>query len=62
MKVSERLRAFERLHGDEAGVTAIEYAFVASFIAMVVLGGIIFLGAKVQAMWDFIAGRMPPVP
>ena len=39
-----------------------EYAFVASLIAMVVLGGIVVLGAQVGAMWDFIAGGMPPLP
>jgi pilus assembly protein Flp/PilA len=62
MSTSKRLRAFERLHGDETGVTAIEYAFIASLIAMVVLAGIVVLGVKVQAMWDFIAGKMPAAP
>ena len=60
--MNRRLRVFERLHGDETGVTAIEYAFIASLIAMVVLAGIVVLGVKVQALWDLIAGRMPPVP
>jgi pilus assembly protein Flp/PilA len=53
---------FGRLHGDEEGVTAIEYAFIASLIAMVVLTGVVALGASVKALWDSIAARMPPVP
>ena len=60
--MNRRLPVFERLHGDETGVTAIEYAFVASLIAMVVLTGIVALGASVKALWDSIAARMPPVP
>ncbi len=53
---------FMRLHGDETGVTAIEYALIASLIAMVVLSGVAALGISVRAMWDSIASRMPPAP
>lgn len=41
---------------DESGVTAIEYALVASLIAVVVLGAIAALGNTLQALWDRVAG------
>ncbi|ARU30857.1 hypothetical protein CAP31_03640 [Sulfuriferula sp. AH1] len=41
---------------DESGVTAIEYALVASLIAVVILGAIAALGNTLQALWDRVAG------
>ena len=37
---------------DEEGVTAIEYALLASVIAMGALGGFSALGGAVAAMWN----------
>ncbi|MDR3390400.1 MAG: Flp family type IVb pilin [Sulfuriferula sp.] len=41
---------------DESGVTAIEYALVASLIAVVILSAIATLGNTLQALWDRVAG------
>lgn len=48
--------AFHALLHDESGVTAIEYALVASLIAVVVLGAIAAVGNSLQALWDRVAG------
>ena len=40
---------------DEAGVTAIEYALLASLIAIVASVGIALLGGGVSAMWAQIS-------
>jgi pilus assembly protein Flp/PilA len=39
----------------EDGVTAIEYALVASLIAIVILGTITLLGTNVKGLYDTIA-------
>jgi pilus assembly protein Flp/PilA len=46
----------------ERGVTSIEYALLASLIAMVVLGGMLVLGVSVKNLYDFIASKLPPFP
>ncbi len=51
-----------RMSRDDDGVTAIEYALLASLVAMVVLGGMIALGASIKDLYDFIASKMPPAP
>ena len=47
---------------DESGVTAIEYALLASLIAMVALAGITTLGGEVGRLWkkvgDEVTGAM----
>ena len=40
---------------DDAGVTSIEYALIASLIAMVILVGIMALGGTLKLLWDKIA-------
>jgi pilus assembly protein Flp/PilA len=41
---------------DESGVTAIEYALVASLIAAVIIGAVVEVGNTLQALWDKVAG------
>ncbi|MGE5469738.1 MAG: Flp family type IVb pilin [Bacteroidota bacterium] len=48
-------RALERMTRDQAGVTAIEYALLASLIAVVVAGSVAALGGSVLGMWTGIA-------
>jgi len=55
-------RSVDRLLCGEDGVSAIEYALIASLVAMVVLAGIIVLGNNVRALYDYIASKMPPAP
>jgi pilus assembly protein Flp/PilA len=40
---------------DESGVTAIEYALVASLIAIVILGAVVALGNTLQTLWNSVA-------
>ena len=40
---------------DDAGVTSVEYALIASLIAMVILVGIMALGGTLKLLWDKIA-------
>lgn len=46
---------------DEEGVTAIEYALLASLIAMVALVSIMALGLTVQGMWQGVAKAVSDV-
>lgn len=43
---------------DEAGVTAIEYALLASLIAMIASVGIALLGGGLSGMWTDISQRL----
>lgn len=48
-------RASEALVGEESGVTSIEYALLASLIAVGASAGVALLGGEVGAMWTRIA-------
>ncbi len=52
MKMLLNLQKFMR---DERGVTSIEYALIASLIAMVIVGSVAVLGGSVQALYDRVA-------
>lgn len=43
---------------DDTAVTAIEYALMASLVAMIALAGITVLGSAVQALWNGIANAV----
>lgn len=49
---------FGRIGGNESGVTAIEYALVATLIAVAILGSVTLLGGKVEQMWSNIADKV----
>ncbi|HTK35982.1 MAG TPA: Flp family type IVb pilin [Caulobacteraceae bacterium] len=40
---------------DEAGATAIEYALIASLIALVIIGGVTTLGSNLRGTYNNIA-------
>jgi pilus assembly protein Flp/PilA len=44
---------------DESGATAIEYALIAGFLSIVILGGVTGVGAKVSERYEAIAAATP---
>jgi len=51
-------RQMHCLMSAEDGVTAIEYALLASLIAMVALLGIALLGGQVESLWLRVSGAV----
>ena len=49
------MHLFSRFLADEAGATAIEYALIAAFIAMVIAGGATQLGTTINQKFKDIA-------
>lgn len=47
-------RKFHKLRSDETGVTSIEYALIASLIAIVVVVGVIAVGDGVSANFNMV--------
>ncbi|WP_295993867.1 Flp family type IVb pilin [Rugamonas sp.] len=45
------MNAIKNFFNDEAGVTAIEYAMIAAFIAVIALAGIKLIGTQVAALF-----------
>lgn len=43
---------------DEAGATAVEYAFLASLIALVIVAGAAFLGDAVRVILEAVGGML----
>ena len=54
--VTTKVRTFL---GEEDGVTAIEYALIASLIALVIIGAVTGIGQKLIAIFDDVAGGFP---
>ena len=54
-------RVMRGLIKEEAGVTAIEYALLASLIAIVASVGIVLLGGGVSGMWTFVSTNIDAV-
>jgi Flp pilus assembly pilin Flp len=48
-------RSFDRLIADERGATAIEYAIMASLVAMAIFGTLGALGATVLDLYGYVA-------
>ncbi|MEA3469141.1 MAG: Flp family type IVb pilin [Thermodesulfobacteriota bacterium] len=44
---------------EETGVTAIEYALIASLIAVVIVGAVTTLGARVTVLFENVAAAFP---
>jgi len=49
---SDGMSLFRRAVYDVSGSTAIEYALIASLIAVVIVGSVVTLGGSVGALWD----------
>jgi pilus assembly protein Flp/PilA len=43
---------------DEEGVTAIEYGLIAALVAVVIITGATALGANLNAMFTYLAGKI----
>lgn len=54
MRLLDHIRDFAR---EEDGVTAIEYALIASLISLALVGGATTLGGKLDDMFTFISGK-----
>lgn len=50
---------FRTFIGDERGASAVEYAFVAGAIALIVVGGASLLGLRLGNYFSAIASRLP---
>lgn len=51
-------RALRRFWRDEGGVTSIEYALMASLVAMAIIVGVTLLGEQVQALYQRVLDCM----
>lgn len=47
---------------DEDGQTLVEYGLLISLLALVVIGAVTYMGAKVKNMWGSDAARYPDPP
>ncbi len=52
------LKSMKNFAHDDAGVTAIEYALIASLIAVFIIAGVNVLGADIQAVFSKIGGTL----
>ena len=43
---------------EETGVTSIEYALIASLIAIAIVGGVAILGDSVQEMYEYVLSEI----
>ncbi len=48
------LASFAKLAPDDAGVTAIEYAFIAGLVAIVIVGAVTALGSSVSGLFGSV--------
>lgn len=51
--------AITRFLKDEQGATAIEYALIASLIAMAIVGAVTAVGGSVSALYNRVADDFP---
>lgn len=54
----ELVRYIKDFAREEDGVTAIEYALIASLIALAAVGGATTLGGKLSDMFTYISGKL----
>ncbi|WP_280155671.1 Flp family type IVb pilin [Piscinibacter sp. XHJ-5] len=52
------LKHIKQFGRDEEGVTAIEYGLIAALVAVVLIVGATALGANLNAMFTFLAGKL----
>jgi pilus assembly protein Flp/PilA len=46
--------------GDGSGTTAIEYGLIAALISVVCIGGMILVGAQLQAVYNAVSAAITP--
>lgn len=49
-----------KLVKDEEGLVAIEYALIATFVALVIIAGVTLLGTNLNSKFNTIAGKIGP--
>ncbi|WP_018987748.1 Flp family type IVb pilin [Aromatoleum toluclasticum] len=59
MKAAQIGKMLSTLWTDEDGVTAIEYALLASLIATVIVGSVIVIGTAVLALYELVVAAFP---
>jgi pilus assembly protein Flp/PilA len=52
------IRSIKRLVADESGATAIEYALIASLIAVAIIVSITVLGSQLQNTFNEVSGNL----
>jgi pilus assembly protein Flp/PilA len=57
-KGGRNMERFKRFIKDEEGVTAIEYALIASLIAVAIIGAVTLVGSDLSAKFTSIAGSL----
>ena len=55
-RVTTKVRTF---FGEEGGVTAIEYALIASLVAVVIVGAVTSVGTQVVVLFESVVGAFP---
>ena len=55
------MHALGRLGGDEAGATAVEYALVASLVAVAAIGGYVAFADSAGALWETVGTALAGV-
>lgn len=58
-KISKKLANWMSIESDR-GVTAIEYGLIASLVALAIIVGATALGLQLNALFNYIAGRVTP--
>jgi pilus assembly protein Flp/PilA len=58
LKGGRNMERFKRFIKDEEGVTAIEYALIASLIAVAIIGAVTLVGSDLSAKLTSIAGSL----
>lgn len=59
MKAAQTGKTLSTFWSAEDGVTAIEYAFLASLIATVIVGSTIVLGTTVLTLYELVVAAFP---
>lgn len=59
MTWSHLLASVRRFHRDQSGATAIEYALVASGIAVAIAASVLSLGTSVEGLYQRVLDAMP---
>jgi pilus assembly protein Flp/PilA len=57
-KGGRNMERFKRFIKDEEGVTAIEYALIASLIAVAIIVAVTLVGTNLSAKFNAIAGKL----
>ena len=53
------METIKKFIADEGGVTSIEYALIASLVAMAIVGAVTSLGTQVQGLYKKVADAYP---